>query len=551
MVGVVIDKFGGMAPSIQPSSLAENIAQLSVNSRVDSGALDGWHMPLQIEDVTTESEPRSLTKDVSSGGWVLSPFSIHREDSIVPEDEWERVYESRFDPRYSDSDPANLGSYPRVYVQGAEFRLGVPAPSNPPTVTRAGDPPEIDDPDADLVFYVFTYVTAQGEEGPPSPASIGVTRLNGQQVDVSGMVNLPGPYNMVAGSKRIYRSNTGSGATAFQFVAEIDAVETTYSDTIENDLLQEVISTVEFDPPPGPEAIDGMLRHLVGLPNGVLAGHTRKSICFSEPFLPYAWPRSYYKTFSENIVSIAPLLDGLIILTDAKPYRVIGATPDSMSLEPMDSDQSCQSAMSVVDMGGLVIYAGADGLCVASGMQVNVATASYMEKRDWLAYAPSTIRGFRYEGFYIGFFDSPVKGKAGFIFDPRDSSFHELDLHAHAGFQDTDTNELVLAIRQGVTTTYSLKQFDAGAMKMPVRWKSRLWITPRKVALSAARVQADSYPQTVKIWADGYQVTLTVEDDEAFRLPASLGKSKRYEFQFEGQGRIEYATFQESMQELI
>ena len=48
-------------------------------------------------------------------------------------------------------------------------------------------------------------------------------------------------FGSSAGTKRIYRSNTGSNTTAFQFVAEVAMATTSYDDTSNNDELAEII----------------------------------------------------------------------------------------------------------------------------------------------------------------------------------------------------------------------------------------------------------------------------------------------------------------------
>ena len=88
--------------------------------------------------------------------------------------------------------------------------------------------------DAELDYdtsYVYTYVSAYGEEGPPSAASTVVTTDDNQTVNLSDLQTSTNKSNSNLSKKRIYRSNTGSNTTAFQFVTELSLSTTTYTDT--------------------------------------------------------------------------------------------------------------------------------------------------------------------------------------------------------------------------------------------------------------------------------------------------------------------------------
>jgi hypothetical protein len=103
--------------------------------------------------------------------------------------------------------------------------------------------------------YVYTFVSAYGEEGPPSAASTVITTDDNATITVSNLSTGPvkSNSNLDAGAgavKRIYRSNTGSNTTAFQFVAEISMATASYDDTSNNDQLAEVIPSTYWIAPP-------------------------------------------------------------------------------------------------------------------------------------------------------------------------------------------------------------------------------------------------------------------------------------------------------------
>ena len=89
--------------------------------------------------------------------------------------------------------------------------------------------------------YVYTFVSAYGEEGPPSPASTVITTDDNMSVNLSNLETSTSITNTNLTKKRIYRSNTGSNTTDFQFVAELALSATSYTDTSKNNELAEVI----------------------------------------------------------------------------------------------------------------------------------------------------------------------------------------------------------------------------------------------------------------------------------------------------------------------
>ena len=78
-------------------------------------------------------------------------------------------------------------------------------------------------------------------------------------------------------------------------------------------------------------------------------------------------PDEYKLTVKSDIVAIAPLPSGLLVLTKEKPAIISGLDPSAMALSEIDSNQACVSKRSVVDMGSAVMYASPDGLVMATG----------------------------------------------------------------------------------------------------------------------------------------------------------------------------------------
>ena len=282
------------------------------------------------------------------------------------------------------------------------------------------------------------------------------------------------------------------------------------------------------------------------MPNGVFAGFAGRTVCFSEAFLPHAFPDEYKLGVKSDIVALAPLQAGLLILTTEKPYVASGLDPATMALTEVDSNLSCVSKRSVVDMGSSVMYASPDGLVMATDNGLRLVTEDLLTRDQWQELVPSSIVGFMWEGHYIGFYDTGSIQK-GFIFDPRGekNSLTDLDFHATAGYNELEEDVLYLVVGGAV------KKFASGTA-LSYTWKSRKFYTSRPVNPGVAKVQADSYGSgiTFKLYADGaLKHTQTVTSDAVFRLPSGY-KAKEFEFELTGSNAVNEVCVYESAGEI-
>ena len=363
--------------------------------------------------------------------------------------------------------------------------------------------------------YVYTFVSAYGEEGPPSAASPVFDKVDGQTITVSNMSTSAGSgagrTNTNITHKRIYRSNTGSNTTNFQFVKEVTLATASTTDALDNSQLTEIIPSTYWIGPPNEVTADypnGSMAGLTAMPNGIFAGFTGKRLCFSEPYLPHAWPVAYRMTIEETIVGIKMAGQGLVVTTEGTPYLVAGTDPQSMSLVRIEAAQACLNKNSMVDMGPYVLYAGADGLIAVSGTEVDVVTEGIVSPEQWRAdYYPSALRGFLWEGRYVGLYTSG-SNYGGFIFDPRGEQQNILTTlsqtsttDATGGFTDPDDNELYLIVEAG--SDYKIQKFQGATSNKTFTWKSREYVPERPASMSLLKVDAEAYPVVVKVYGNG------------------------------------------------
>lgn len=534
--------FSGMRPSATADLLAPGESQLATNCKFTSGALEpfaGLATPGAGVTFSGGTVKTIYRYGQTSSSEVLYWFQFTGDVDVVKgpidNDTEERTYwtDGTY-PKKANSTMATSGApYP-----GSSYRMGIPAPATAPTVAVSGSPTNAADP-AETVVLTTTYVSAWGEEGPPGPTSVAVSWRPGQTLNLTALAVAPGgAYNITA--KRIYRSATGSASTKFQLVnTEGDAAiaTTTYNDTKLTAVLGEVLATTGWIEP-----ADTMIG-LTAMANGVLAGFFGNTLCFCEPYAPYAWPVRYRQSTKAPIVGIAAFDQSLFVGTTQGIYIFTGVDPASMSQVMLPDQQSCVSKRSIVPMLGGVVFAAPDGLFHCSGGGLVNLTKDIMTRVEWQAYVPATISGYESDSRYVAFFDTGVR-QAGMIFEfGGKATFSETDLYATAGYRDRQRDALYLVVGN------VLKKWDAGAA-LTLDWTSGVDRLQSEVNFAAARVDAAAYPLTFKVYADGVlKHTQSVTSRYAFRLPGGY-RSKRYHFQITSTAKVRSFEYASSMQGL-
>ena len=278
---------------------------------------------------------------------------------------------------------ANLRSYVASILAGYRYVLS-------PVVERV----------LETRVYIYTYVNEWGQESAPSPAS---ELLELDQND-SVIVTIPAcpvasPYVPIA-SWRLYRSATSNLGAAYQLAAEVAIGTLTYTDSKLQEELEEECQTLTWIEPPTD------LIGLTGGPNGIMAGFFGRTVCFCEPFAPYAWPAEYRISLEYEIVAVGIFGQTYVVVTEGSPYYVSGADSASMSAQKLETTQACVSKRSLVSAEGGVFYASPDGLCLAGPQGVTVVSQGAYDKADWGGLNPSRSFAAFSEGVYYIFTDA-------------------------------------------------------------------------------------------------------------------------------------------------
>ena len=383
--------------------------------------------------------------------------------------------------------------------------------------------------------YVYTWVNKESGfefESAPSPASGTVEVREGQTVALSGFSSVPsGDY--VVTNKRIYRSVSG----IYLFVAEVGASDSDYTDNVKADSLGEELPTTTWATPP--QSLTG----LTNLPNGIMAGFSGRDVYFCDPYHPHAWPENYIQTVDFPVVGLGRMDTTLAVLTKGTPYFIQGTHPDSMAVVKSDIEQACVSKRSIVSLMGGVLYAAPDGLMLLSPQGSRIVTEQLFDFSQWQTFfSPESIHAYQHDNQYIAFYDNGTT-QGGFVFDVRSGQFILHDIYAESAYHDLRGDKLYL-----VFSDKTVKPWGYGSAKT-YTWKSKKFTMPQIIGFSCAQLEAESYPMTVKVYADGSLIhTKTVQNRDPFRLPSKVGRD--WEIQIEGSNEVFSLAVATSMTEL-
>lgn len=533
-----IKAFGGQRPIVDPLLLEATEATQAMNTRLLSGALTPLRGTTTLKALT-KSSPQTIwrygTSATETDYWLEFLADTDVMASPIAADPYGRVYwADGAAPKYGPSSIVLSGaSYP-----GNSYNLGVPAPASAPVVTASVAPPDASQSEART--YVYTFVTAYGEEGPPSSASAVVT------VDPSSTttISLPstsagGSYNL--GTKRIYRSSTVGTSAQFQFVAEVAVATTSYADSVLQAELGEVLPSTDWVAPPS-----GM-KGLKLLANGAAIGFKDNTAYLSEPNLPHAWPHQY--PVEETIVGIGVFRQSAVLLTNGRPYLLNGVDPSAMSAERMELPQACLSKRSIVDTGDGVIYASPDGLVAIGSGGINVLTKNLFTREQWQAYNPASMVAAVYENRYHAAYQTTAgaRGWLTFDFSGQGATFTQSDINTSSAvtalYADIRSDTLYMA--QGS----NIVRFDAGS-NLTYTWRSKLQRMPFPLNMGRAQVLAAGYPVTFKLYADGaLKHTQTVAGADVFKLPSGY-RALDYQIELTGSADVTQVSIAAVTEEL-
>ena len=538
MPAIVVKAHGGMRPIAEPHLLDPAEAVISRNTRLVSGGLDpllGTTVLKPLNIAGAQTIWRYGNNAAEANWWLEFATDVDVIRSPIAADSFGRVYwADGATPKYAPSTLvlSGSGAYP-----GASYTLGIPAPAAVPSLSFTAGSGST----AETRSYVYTYVSAYGEEGPPSTPTAPTTVEPTAAVTLSGMsVGPGGSYNIT--SKRIYRTSTVGATAQFQFVVEIPVATTSYADSISQGLLGEAIPSQDWVAPPP------ALKGLKLMANGAAIGFVGNTAYLSEPNLPHAWPHKI--PIEDDIVGIGVFGQGAVLLTNGHPYLLSGADPAAMTPEKYGQPQACLSKRAIVDSLEGCIYPSTDGLVsVGPGGSIEVLTRGLLSRAQWQAYNPSSMVAAHIDGKYHCLYTTAGGQRGMLIFDfsgegARMSACSVSEMTpVTAIYADPRSDTLYMA--QGG----NIVRHDRGSPLTMVR-RSGEYRLPSPANMACISVDAEAYPVTARVYADGVLVhTAAITSQFAQRLPAGF-EARSWQVELEAAAKITRWAIATSIAEL-
>jgi hypothetical protein len=490
MPSVSIKAFAGLRPISDPTLLSQAEAQSANNLKLVSGAISALLGTTTLKALT-KTTPATIyrygTDASESNYWLEFLTDTDVVASPIAADPWQRLY-------WADGSQAMMGVNTGIVsgstYPGSSYILGIPAPASKPTIS--GTTPTAAAKSVTLTA-IYTYVSAYGEEGPPSAAADVVSADTTQNITLSSMSSAPsGNYNIT--SKRIYLSSTVGNQAQFQFWKEVSVATTSVSGAYDQTALGEICPSTLWVAPPAD------IRGIKLMGNGAVIGFKDNTAYLSEPNLPHAWPHQY--PIDYKIVGVGVFGQTAVLLTNGYPYLIYGADPQAMSTQKLSSPWACLSKRSIVDTGDGVIYASSEGLVMISSSGMDLLTKSLFRAEQWRDYNPSSMYAVLYNSRYHCFYTKAdgTRGTLVFDFTGQGASLTTSDINTStavsAVFADPRTGTMYMA--QGG----NIIRFDRGSA-LTYKWRSKKFRAAYPMNFGYAQVVATTYPVTLNVYADG------------------------------------------------
>lgn len=471
MVALKLDSFAGMAPRI--SDRLKNPAQagFASNAKIVTGSLVGFNA-LKYDRTLTSTSKRvyPVHKDDGSIFYISSSDPDARIlPSPVVGDIFDRYYRTQDggDPEYLDLST--------IEASGTWWKLGIPRPGAAPGCTPSGGTGP-----TETRAYVVTFVSAYGEEGPPSDPVFATGNDDGTWA-LTGLPSTNPDANRDLDDYRIYRTiTTADGRGAFYFVAEQAIGTTTYDDTVISAeiVFNDTLESEGWDAPP--TEMQGLTAHS----SGFFAGFKGKDVYLSEIFRPHAWPAAFVVSCDHPVVGIESVEDQLVILTKGKPVVLIGNDPGTLQKIVLDYTEPCIANRSIVADAQAVMYASSHGLIRIVGQVAENITLDLIEPVEWRRqYASADMLCGRYDDYFLAF-NTPSGGFAVSWANPG-ATLTRLDRFRNVEGVDIDPIDGELLVLSGDRIFFWDRLLTA---TFETTWRSKLLVTPKEINLGAIQI---------------------------------------------------------------
>ena len=472
MAGLKLEGFTGLAPRYSERLLPPMAGVTAQNTKLLNGEIRGFRDLFEKDNLTgLASTIRRVMRVPDTPNDAYIAFNS-RDVSIVKSP----VINDAFDRYFWAGDGVpKMNTGARIKNGDPEFFLGIPAPSTAPAVVPPAGSTE-------TRAYVYTFESAYGEEGQPSPPIV-LAGGSGTPWELSALQTaVPDAANRNVTLKNIYRTVPGNATTSFFFVAQIPVGDALYSDNESNSdvAANNLLESTNWAEPPSD------MEGFVVMPNGFLVGWVGTRLLFSEAYRPHAWPVAFELATEFPIVSCGVFGSTLVIGTESQPYFGQGVSPASFTTMKIDAVEPCLSRRGMVSTVAGVYYPSINGLVAATGSGISVITRDILTKEEWANFSPNTLYGAQLGLQYIAFSDS----NTGFIYDPQEPMNKLVTLDGFTNVEGIETDPYTGNVYLLTDDRYS--EWDPeSTTRLTWRWKSKLYHFPKPLNFGAVRIHAE------------------------------------------------------------
>ena len=515
---LAVEKFGGMVPILDDRALPDQFAAVAENVALYAQILQGFNVPKPVYTMKNAANQFAFRIPNDYAHTQLHDPSVWMEfnnpDTCVIhtptiDDQFDRYYwvEPGAPPQYNTAARIRAGSPP--------FLLGIPTPATAPVVTSSGG--------SGTVFvarsYVYTWVSAYSEEGPPSPYGL----HNGEEDDTWYLtLTAPTAADMAQRNltnTNIYRTITSTnGVATYFYVGQIPIGQLSFTDGWSDAIVSgnNQLQSTDWGSPPS------TMKGMVSMPNGIILGWDGTDVLFCEPYRPHSWPSAYALTTDYNVVGAGVFGQSGVLCTESVPHVVTGNHPSVMTMQKINVIEPCLSQGSIVAGTQGVYYASPNGLALVSPAGVSLVTKQIIGTRRWLDLVdPYGLRAVRYSGVYIAFDCSKDAGQFGGIIDPTDQrvAFCRIanNVPVDNVMVDVWSGRFIL-LSGGIV--YEFDPVGTG-QQIAYSWKSKRFHSKKKTNFGVAKVYFDGIgadPLEDNPWSVANRAVLPSDEPLRFRL---------------------------------
>lgn len=318
--------------------------------------------------------------------------------------------------------------------------------------------------------------------------------------------------------------------------------------------LGEPIVTANYDPPR-----KGM-KGLGVTDYGVGYAFVGKTVCLTEPYMLYAWPRFYEISTQNKIMGIGHYDNTIVIATTGSPLLISGVSPEGLGVMRLPLYEGCVSTRSMVNLNHGCMYASENGLVLVTTNSAKLLTDGVFSTEDWQKIDPSSIHASAYKGGYLFFWRNAGEQGSGYIdLNNPGAGVLWFDDYALNTFNDDGALQMInehtdaLERLRVVHKTFNPEYNEPFESKVLV-WRSKEFNLDTPKRLLAAQVVADDYsgkPITFRVYVGGQLLhESTVKNSKPFRIKNHSAK-RDFSIEIESSTPIREMALGETMRDML